>query len=56
MKRKRKALNLAVKIPAKIVDHLLPNFDRRIIIEDAHSCEEKINDDQTCARNPEDAL
>ena len=50
------ALNLAVKIAAQIVDHLLPDSDRRIVIENAQPSEEKINDDQTGASKPENIL
>jgi hypothetical protein len=56
MKRERETLDSAVKIAAKIVDHLLPNFDRRIIVENAQSSQEKIDNDQACASKPENVL
>src|SRR6266536_4809516 len=56
MKGKRKTLDLAVKIPPEVIDHLLPNSDRRIIIEDTQPSQKNINDDQTSAGKPENAL
>ena len=56
MKGKRKTLDLAIKIPPEVIDHLLPNSNRRIIIEHPQPAEEKINDHQTCASKPKNVL
>ena len=56
MKRKRKALDMAVEVATQIVDHILPDSDRRIIVEDAQPSEEQINNDQTRACEQEKVL